>query len=79
MTTEYDTLNHMVYQDGHRIGIATGFEVTGTYTHGQRFPCMTYDASRSGFMIWSSINLYRGTKWVRLTTGKRVRLHEVYN
>jgi hypothetical protein len=76
---EYDVLNNMVYLAGHRIGVAVGFEATGVDTGGRRFPCMAYDATRSGFMTWSSINLYRGTKWVRLTTGRRVRLSEAYN
>lgn len=56
----------------------TGFDATGTLTSGKRFK-LSYGASLAGYMQVAGINLYRGTKWARLATGKRRKIAEIYN
>lgn len=50
------------------------YEATGLTTNGRRF-------KRSSPSWWAiaSINLWRGTRWLRDETGKRWKLQEVWN
>lgn len=50
------------------------YHVTGVDRNGKRFKIVTKSA-----MYANGINVWRGTKWGVLATGKRVKLVEVYN
>lgn len=53
------------------------FIVTGRDRHGKPFRITTPDASYASWMHAQGINLWEGTRWAKLTTGKKVRLQRV--
>jgi hypothetical protein len=51
------------------------YHVTGVDRWGKRFRCMRYEQ-----WCWANrVNIYRGTKWGVLPSGRRVKIQEVWN
>lgn len=54
------------------------FNVTGTDKNGKRFKSV-YSGTANGYVTANNINLYKGSLWGVLPSGKRILLKSVVN